>query len=100
MTQSNIIDIDFLYFLLLVKVEVKPLILLFLVALRFRLTLTLALIVTLHKLDPASRSVLIFVDLEILRDLSLSFQLSDLIRKVFEDDITFFVLKLSQTAHD
>ena len=93
--KSNIIDIDFLYFFLLVKVEGEPFFLLLLVTLRRRLALALSLVVTLHELNSASRSILVLVYLEILRNFPLSFELPYFVRKVFEDDVAFFILEFS-----
>lgn len=93
--KSNIIDIDFLYFFLLVKVEGEPLFLLLFVTLRWRLALALTLIVALHELNPAGRSILVLVYFEVLRNFPLSFELPYFVRKVFEDDVAFFILELS-----
>lgn len=49
----------------------------------------------------STRTVLVLIlhDFQILWYLVLRFQLPDLIGTIFEDDIAFIVLKLSQAAH-
>lgn len=93
--RSNIIDIDLFHLFLLVKVEVVSLFFILLITLRGRVALALGLVVTLHELNSACRSVLIFIDLQVLRDFTLSLQLPNFIRKIFENDVALLVLKLS-----
>lgn len=79
---SDIIDIDLFDFLFLVEVEVNALLLLF--AIRFRVrTFTISVVIAFNELDSTGRSIGIFVDVKILGDFSLSFELPDFVGKVF-----------------
>lgn len=55
----------------------------------------------IQKLNTALTVVwsLAFADLQILRNFIKSLELSDFIRCVFKNDVTFFVLELTKTAH-
>ena len=82
---SDIIDIDFLNFLLLTEVKVNNT-LRFLLILTFRVrvrTFAVLLVIAFNKLDSADRCISIFIDIEILRYLTLSFELSNLVGKIF-----------------
>jgi len=98
--QSDIIYVDFFNFLLLVKVEVCWSFLIGVaVWVRIR-TFTVSLLIAFHEFNSTCSGVLVLVYLEVLRDLPLSLELSDLVRKVFQYDCTFLVLEFSQTAED
>ena len=96
--QSNIIDVDFLHFLLL-EVEVGS-VLVRVVLVGVTVTVTFSLLVALHKLDTAATLLRTLCDFQVLWHLALRLQLSDLIREVFQNNIAFLVLELSQGAHD
>lgn len=100
--KSNIIYIDLLHLFLLRKVEIGSS-LLFRVAFRVRVrAFAFSLLVALDELDStgASRTISVFVDFQVLRDFSLSLELTDFVREVLEDDIALFVLEFSEAAHD
>jgi len=95
---SDIIDIDLLDFLFLAEVKVDTLIFIFTFGVWIRVR-AFSFIVAFYEFNSTCRSILILIDIEILRNLSLSFELSNLVGKVFKNDVTFFILELAQAAH-
>ena len=102
---SDIIDVDFSFLLFHFLFELYSFVLWIIIIIwrwRIRVTFWLTKICKFSsnpfsKLDVSCR---IALGIQILRDVTLSLELFHFIGQIFEDDITFFVLELTQTAEN